>query len=41
MELAGFNIGVVVIPDQMDPDEFLEAKGKDELMHYLKIQKCD
>ena len=36
MALAGFNIGVVVIPDQMDPDEFLKAKGKDELNALFK-----
>lgn len=27
----GFHISVVVIPDNMDPDEFLNAKGQDEL----------
>ena len=32
----GFNTSIVVIPDAMDPDEFLEAKGKDELIALFK-----
>ena len=32
----GFHTSIVVIPDAMDPDEFLEAKGKDELIALFK-----
>lgn len=32
----GFHTSIVVIPDAMDPDEFLEAKGKEELVALFK-----
>lgn len=30
--LHGFHVSVVVIPDSMDPDEFLNSRGKEELV---------
>lgn len=33
---AGYSLKYVFLPDKMDPDEFLKAKGHDEFLKYLQ-----
>ena len=33
---GGFNLGIVVLPDNMDPDEYVKAKGEDKYREQVK-----
>ena len=41
LEEKGLHTEVVLLPEKMDPDDFIKAKGKDALAHYINAQSMD